>query len=552
MKTKKRNILIGIGVIVTAILVVGFVWSDDSEYFLKVYQSIDIFTRVYKEVAVNYVDEVNPELFMRAGIDGMLKTLDPYTVYIGEEDKDEIDLVTTGKYGGIGVTIGLRDGAVSILNLMEGYSAVKQGVQVGDKIIEVDGKSVSGKSLEEVRSLVRGVPGSEVKLKIEREGEPSPLEFTLMREEIRIQNVTYAGFVQPGIGYIVLERFSRTSAEDVREAIKELKAQSELKGIILDLRGNPGGLLEMAVEVTSMFVPESSLIVSTKGRKPDSERKYYSTTKPLLPSIPMAVLVDRNSASASEIVAGAIQDLDRGVIVGTRTFGKGLVQTITQLSNTASLKLTTARYYTPSGRCIQEIDYSKRLGDGSVFAVPDSIKHEFHTKQNRPVWDGGGVQPDSTVVDTVRIPFIDELYRQGMFFKFANHYASINKSIPEKIEVTPELLNSFQSFTKEKGFVYKSKEEQLLEEVHKAIQSASYSKAVQRALASLDSLMKNEKTNYFQYYHKELTTILTAELAGRLKGERARIEAELPSDKQLQVAASLLGNSKRYNAILRK
>lgn len=548
---KKKTILtiiVGLCIAGTA----GFLSYNDSEYFLKVYRSIDIFTRVYKEVAVNYVDEVDPDRLMRSGIEGMLKTLDPYTVYISENEKDEIDLVTTGKYGGIGVTIGTRDGVITILSLMEGYSAAKQGIQIGDRILEVDGNSVKGKSLDEVRMMVRGAPGTEVKLKIEREGETIPLEFTLVREEIQVRNVTYSGFAKPGVGYIRLERFSRTSAEDVRRAIKELLSQGELKGLVLDLRGNPGGLLEMAVEVTSLFVPESSLIVSTRGRKEDSERKYYSTTKPILPSVPLAVLVNRNSASASEIVAGAIQDLDRGVIIGTRTFGKGLVQTISQLSNTASLKITTARYYTPSGRCIQEIDYSRRSPDGNVSAMPDSVRHEFHTRHNRSVWDGGGIQPDTTVVDTTRNLFLEELYRQGMFFKFSNHYAATKKPAPEKIVITPEILRNFETFVKEKGFTYKPKEKQLLDELRQTLQTTNFHKAVQRQLTALDSTLQIIQPNPFQQYQTELSSILLAELTARLKGERSRIEVELQDDKQVNVALGLLSNSKRYHALLGK
>lgn len=548
---KRRTISIYIGILILSICTIGFVGYTESEYFLKIYRSIDIFTRVYKEITLNYVDEVDPERFMRAGIEGMLKTLDPYTVYIAENEKDEIDLLTTGKYGGIGVTIGLRDDAIIIVGLMEGYSAAKQGMQVGDRILEVDGKSVKGKSLESVRMMVRGIPGTEVKIKVEREGEPTPLEFSLVREEILVRNVTYSGFVQPGIGYIKLERFSRTSGEDVRNAIKELRTKGEIKGLILDLRGNPGGLLEMAVEVVSVFVPESSLIVTTRGRKADSERKYYSTAKPLVPDVPLAVLVNRNSASASEIVAGAIQDLDRGIIVGTRTFGKGLVQTITQLSNNASLKITTARYYTPSGRCIQEIDYLHRNDDGSVTVIPDSVRQQYFTKHHRAVREAGGIQPDTNVVDTVQIPFIEELYRKGMFFKFVNHYVATNHFTADSVvRVTPEVLRAFETFVRERRFTFTSREEYLLEELRKSAREYSH-KGFNQGLTLLDSLVQQEKRNLFKKYQRELVDILNAEFAYRLKGERARIEAEIPNDKQVQVALSLLSSTKQYHALLR-
>ncbi len=536
--------------IVSILLFIGFVGYNDSEYFLKIYNSIDIFTRVYKEITINYVDPIDPIRLMKSGINGMLKALDPYTVYISENEKDEIDLVTTGRYGGIGVTIGIRDGAISIIGLMEGYSAAKQGIQIGDKILEVDSKSVKGKSLEEVRTLVRGLPGTEVKLKIEREGEAQPLEFVLLREEIAVRNVTYSEYVRPGIGYVRLERFSRTSGEDVRRAIKELQMRGELQGLILDLRGNPGGLLEMAVEVVSVFVPESSLVVSTRGRKADSERKYFSTAKPLIPTLPLAVLVNRNSASASEIVAGAIQDLDRGVIVGTRTFGKGLVQTISQLSNNASLKITTARYYTPSGRCIQEIDYTQHNEDGSVVSVPDSMKHRFYTTQMRTVWDGGGIKPDTIVIDTIASQFIAELQRQGLFYKFANYYATINKNVPDEIVVTTEVLKQFENYVKEKGFNYKTREEKLLEDLRDILQKESYNKNIAHQVLLLDSLIREEKGNDFLRYQNEIKAFLLIELNNRFKGEKARIQAELLYDKQFQVALSLLNNTKRYKTML--
>ncbi|MEK6566071.1 MAG: S41 family peptidase, partial [Bacteroidota bacterium] len=378
---KRRNVIY-VSVLVAGFLMLGFSGNADNDLFLRINKGIDVFGKVYKEIAINYVDDVDPDRFMRAGIDGMLKTLDPYTVYIGEKESDELDLVTTGKYGGVGITIGNRDGMITVISLMEGFSAARQGIEVGDRIVDVDGKRVVGSSLEDVRQLVRGAPGTEVRVKIEREGAIEPLEFALMREEIPVRNVTYTGYVEKGLGYIRLERFSRTAGDDLRNALKDLRVTGELKGLVLDLRDNPGGLLDIAVETSAKFLAESSLVVSTRGRRGDADRKYYSTEKPMLVDVPLVVLVNRGTASASEIVSGAIQDLDRGVIVGSRTFGKGLVQTITRLSDNSSLKITTARYYTPSGRCIQEIDYSHRTRDGNVVTFADSLKREFRTAHN--------------------------------------------------------------------------------------------------------------------------------------------------------------------------
>lgn len=542
--------IIGWTSVLAALLTLGFYVVGEPDLLLKIHRGIDLFGKVYKEIAVSYVDEVDPDEFMRAGIDGMLKTLDPYTVFLSERESDEIDLVTTGKYGGVGITIGLRDGIVTVVGLLEGFSAAKQGIQTGDRILEIDGKNIVGATMDEVRQLVRGAPGTEVRMKIEREGEPLPLEFVLLREEIPVRNVTYTGYVEPGIGYIRLERFSRTAGDDVRKAIRELKANGTLKGIVLDLRDNPGGLLDIAVDVVSKFLPESSLVVSTRGRRSDSERKYYSTEKPLLEETPLAVLVNRNSASASEIVAGAIQDLDRGIIVGTRTFGKGLVQTITRLSETASLKITTARYYTPSGRSIQELDYSHRNGDGTYATTPDSLRKVFRTAHNRLVQEGGGIVPDSIVADPEYSKLYVELMRKAMFFKFANRFAAEKKTIPERFEVTEEILKDFEAFLRDKKFTYQSEAELKLRELKEVAEKSNYSKQFLESVERLSTQIEAEKNLAFQRHKREIQEALKAEILGRMRGEKARIEGTMHEDRQLMTTVALLKNPKVYEQLL--
>ncbi|MEX2090502.1 MAG: S41 family peptidase, partial [Bacteroidota bacterium] len=504
--------------------------------FLKIHRGIDLFGKVYKEIATNYVDEVDPERFMKAGIDGMLKTLDPYTVYIGEKDNDEIDLVTTGKYAGVGITIGLRDGIVTVINPLEGYSAAKQGIQPGDRILEVDGTTIIAMAMEDVRLLVRGPLGTSLRMKVGREGEAGPLEFVLVREEIPVRNVSYAGFFEEGIGYIRLERFSRTAGDDVRNALKELKAKGTIRSLVLDLRDNPGGLLDVAVDVVSKFVPESSLVVSTRGRKSEADRKYYSVEKPLLPDAALAVLVDRGSASASEIVAGAIQDLDRGVIVGTRTFGKGLVQTITRLSENTSLKITSGRYYTPSGRSIQEIDYFHR-SKGDVFTVkPDSLRKEYRTSHNRKVFDSGGIRPDSTVAEESQGKFLQELHRKAMFFKFANQYAVRNKVLPENFDVSADLLKDFGKFLLEKEFTYQEEAEAKLGELREIASKSRYGPSFHDGFERMVQAVEGEKVRAFERYNKELRSALKQEIIGRIKGPRFAIESSLREDPTLRVA----------------
>ncbi|MGB2869844.1 MAG: S41 family peptidase [Bacteroidota bacterium] len=551
-KSHRRNRLIAVVGMATALSLatLGFYRITDSDLFLKIHHSIDVFSRVYKEIAVNYVDEVDPDRFMRAGIDGMLKTLDPYTVYIGERENDEIDLVTTGKYGGVGVTIGQRDGMITVINLLEGFSASKQGLEMGDRIVEIDGKNVVGSSLEDIRLLVRGTPGTEVRLKIEREGESHPLEFVLLREEIPVRNVTYSGFVEKGIGYIRLERFSRTAGDDLRNAIKEIKGQGDVKGLVLDLRDNPGGLLDIAVDVTSKFLPESSLVVSTRGRKSDADRKYYSMEAPMLLDAPLAILVDRGTASASEIVAGAIQDLDRGIIIGTRTFGKGLVQTITRLSENTSIKVTTARYYTPSGRCIQEIDYFHRSKDGIFPTIPDSLKKEFRTSHDRKVLEGGGIEPDSTVSEEDRIRMIDELLRKAMFFKFANHYASQHKTLPPDFEVTDAMIEEFEAYVKDKKFEYEEEGQIKLKELKEVAEKSRYDKPFFDELKRVESLIKDEKERQMHRYQEEVRSLLKTEIVGRMKGEKAQIESTFADDRQLEVAVHVLKDKKNYQRLL--
>jgi carboxyl-terminal processing protease len=544
-----QSLAMMVGGVLVGVLLMGFLGTND-ELLLKVYRGIDIFGKVYKEVTLNYVDEIDPDRFVHAGIDGMLKTLDPYTVFLDERETDELDLVTTGKYAGIGVTIGLRDEAITVINLLEGFSAAKQGIEVGDRILEVDGKSVKSKSLEDVRLMVRGPVGTTVHIQVGREGSPKPLDFALIREEIPVRNVSYAGYVDSVTGYIRLERFSRTAGDDVRNAIKDLKEKGTLKNIVLDLRDNPGGLLDMAVDVASKFLPESTLVVSTRGRRSDSERKYYSTEIPLMPSVPLALLVDRGSASASEIVAGAIQDVDRGIIVGTRTFGKGLVQTIIRLSEHSSLKITSGRYYTPSGRSIQEIDYFHRTKDGVVTVKPDSLRREFFTVHGRPVFEAGGIVPDSTVPDEAAGALLDELSRKAMFFKYANYFASQRKSIPDHFKVTDDILEDFEAFLKEKNFQYEEEAEGKLKELSDLADKARYGTSFSEGIEEVTKAVQREKARAFARYDKEIRTALELEIIARMKGEKAAIEASFPSDRQLEVAVRLLENRSAYRRLL--
>lgn len=536
--------------LIAVVVSLGFVLSGDGDFLLKIYKGIDVFGKVYKEVASHYVDEIDPDKFMRAGIEGMLKTLDPYTVYIDEREHDEIDLVTTGRYGGVGITVGMRDGGITVVGLLEGFSAAKHGIQIGDKILSIDGVSLLGASFGAVRSKVRGAPGTEIRMSIEREGEPEHLEFLLLREEIPVRNVPYSGFVSPGIGYVRLERFSRTAGDDVRLAVRELSKQGQLLGLILDLRDNPGGLLDMAVDVASKVLPESSLVVTTKGRQKDADRRYFTVGKPMLLDVPVAVLVDRGSASASEIVAGAIQDLDRGVIVGERTFGKGLVQTITPLSESTSLKITTGRYFTPSGRSIQEIDYFHRTDDGEVRILPDSLRREFRTSHNRSVFERGGIQPDSVVETPALSELTRSLTEKAMFFKFANKYAARTKTLPEGFEAGAGALKDFEDFANESGFLFKDELADKMGEMEESVRRGKYGPAVMDEMRKLRLAISQESRSHFQRHETEIRRILTLEIIGRVNGENERTKAALKNDLQVETAVSLLRAKRTYQQIL--
>jgi len=542
---KLRRSAVVLGLCVLLLVSAGFVLLPDSDLFFKINKSIDVFGRVYREVSANYVDEVDPERFMQAGIDGMLGTLDPYTVYIDKEGGDEVELLTSGKYGGIGVTIGIRDGAVRVMSVMDGYSAQRQGLLPGDRFLEIDGVKVDTQKPDDVRSMTRGEPGTVVKVLIEREGEPKPMEFDLVREEIQIKNVTYAGRVADGVGYIRLERFSRAAGEEVREAIRELKTEGELKGVILDLRGNPGGLLDAAVDVVSKFVPRGSLIVSTKGRRPDTDKKYFSTEDPALAQTRLIVLTDRNSASASEIVSGALQDLDRALIVGNRTFGKGLVQTILPLEYGAQLKITTARYYIPSGRSIQEIDYMHKDRNGVFSAAVDTERAEFRTARGRKVYEHGGIAPDSVVSAPDVGPMVRELFRRSLFFKFANSYVAEHPHT-DITGATPEILESFRRYLEDSKFDYQEESETRIKELRQIADRSHYGKEVLADLDQLRAAFDKEKVRGFDRYKDHITDALNAELMGRLKGEHGLIKASLEDDPQLAAAIGILGNPKVY------
>ena len=535
-----RNIIMVVAVV--------FLFAGFSDIYFEINKNIELFSKVYKEISFNYVDEIEPEKFMRAGIEGMLSSLDPYTIFVDEKRKEDIDLITNGKYGGIGISIGVRGDNITVVEVMDGYSAQRQGIRVGDIIIEAAGIEITPINIDDISSLVKGEPGSTVLLKIVRDELRDTIDFDIVREEVIVKNLTYAGFYPEKSNnvYLKLNNFSRSASDEIKRAIKDLKAKKEVNSLILDLRGNPGGLLDIAVDICDKFLDKDYLIVSTKGRAPSSIKEYYSTQEPILAKAKIIILINSGSASASEIVAGAIQDHDRGVILGTQSFGKGLVQTITHLSYNTSLKITTAKYYTPSGRCIQRIDYSD---NNDVIADEDSIvSGEFLTDNKRIVFSKGGISPDTTVAFVIEGNITKELLARGLFFKFANRYMYQNPDKDFNNMDDGILLNEFNDFITDQSFKYQSDAENHLSLLLEDIPD-KYAELTNE-LSLLKTKIIDMKKYDFDLYGDEILGEIKEELALRYLGMEGRIKQRLETDLQIQTALEVINNPAVYEKLL--
>ena len=547
---KRRKIILFTSLLIVLLFAFGFVASKSDIYY-EISKNLELFGKVYKEISFNYVDEVDPKEFMRAGIKGMLNKLDPYTIFIDEKNQDDIDILTNGKYGGVGVSIGVRNEKVTVLEVLQGYSAQKQGVRVGDVIVKINDTDIDPEKMDEISPLVKGDPGTDVQLKVLRTGEPDTLTFNLLREEVIVRTLVFADFYPENSGnvYLKLSNFSRSASDEIRNALKKLKEKREITSIILDLRSNPGGLLDVAVDVCDKFLKKDLLIVSTRGRDLKSEKKYYAREEPLAGNEKLVVLINGGSASASEIVAGAIQDHDRGIILGTQSFGKGLVQTITPLSFNTSLKVTTARYYTPSGRCIQRIDYSK---NNNVIPYPDSLKSDSYSTDNkRIVYSAGGITPDTTIQDETKSDLVEDLLAKGLIFNFADKYYYENKSIPfDKIK-DEKLLGEFKKFIDSPDYKYQSLAEKKLDEVMKSLDENHNNQKVNETIKQLKEQIESLFDSEFESSKKNITAELKAELALRYSGIEFGIKELLKYDNQFNVAIKLINDNKVYSSLLK-
>jgi len=548
-KHKKWTLIIP----VIAAMFVLFSYTSPGERYFEIAKNLDIFATMFKEVNAYYVDEVNPNTFMREGIDAMLASLDPYTNYIPEDDIEDYRTMTTNQYGGIGALIGRYNNKNYVIMPYEGFPAFESGLKIGDELIKVDGVDVTDKVTGEISKLLKGQANTAVSVQVRRYGVEEPITFNLTRQKITVDNVPYYGMITEDIGYVKLSDFTTSAGKEVSKAVTKLKEEGATK-IILDLRGNPGGLLNEAVNVTNIFIPRGKEIVSTKGKVTDWNKTYNGLNNPVDTEIPLVVLTDSRSASASEIVSGTIQDYDRGVLVGKKTFGKGLVQATRPLSYNSQLKVTTAKYYIPSGRCIQSINYSERNEDGSVKRIPDSLKVEFKTQNGRTVYDGGGIDPDIETDQRKLAPITLSLMAKGLIFQYANIYYYTHESIPAATDfkISDEAFEEFLSWLEDKDYDYVTRVEKTLDDLISLSREEKFNGMVEETITKLKNEIHHNKENDLEKFRVEIKSALEEEIASRYYLSRGMIEATFDKDTQLIEAIKVLNEPERYNQILAK
>lgn len=533
---------------------VGFITSPLDDYF-EISKNLDIFGKLYSELNANYVDETNPTDLMRTGIDAMLKQLDPYTNYISAGEIEDYRVLSTGQYSSVGVELEKRGDMLLFHELYKEGPAAKAGLRAGDELIRIDDEDVQNASVKEAKNLLLGEKGATVRLTVRRDGSEAPLVIEVVRGQLENadKNVPYFGMINEKIGYIQLTGFDHDAGEEVATAAKSLQEENpDLSGLILDLRGNPGGLLTEAVNVSNVFVPKDEKIVEMRGRTPESKNTFRTRRAPVDTKIPVAVLVNSMSASASEIVSGSIQDLDRGVVVGQRSYGKGLVQNVRPLSYNTQMKITIAKYYTPSGRCIQAIDYSNRNPDGSVGRIPADLITPFKTRNGRTVYDGGGVAPDIEVPKPEYQAVTEGLISQGLIFDFATHYTSLNESIeaPRKFVISEALYNDFVAFVKARGFGFETGTEKQMEQLSETMEKEQYSDALNQQYTQLMQKLEEQKGKDLIKHRAEITALLKKEIIGRYYFEEGVLEASFDDDPNILEAISVLNDTERYTRIL--
>lgn len=546
---KRKFVLVMLGV-----LVIGALAFKPAEDYFEISKNLDIFVSLFREVNMYYVDETKPGEMMKTGIDAMLEGLDPYTNYITESEIEDYRFITTGEYGGIGASIREIEGKVVITEPFEGYPAQRIGILAGDVIEEVDGKKIGTKSSEEINRLLRGQSGTTLLLGLRRPGTPQLMKFEVKREEIKVKNVPYYGMLNNETGFIKLTGFTENAAGEVKDALLKLKNEKGCKSLVLDLRDNPGGLLREAVDIVNLFVDKGIEVVFTKGKVKDWDKTYKTLNAPVDNSIPLVVLVNKGSASASEIVSGALQDLDRAVVIGQRTFGKGLVQQTKPLTYGAQVKITVAKYYVPSGRCIQALDYSNRSDDGSVEKVPDSLITAFKTKVGRIVYDGAGINPDLTTEMTNQSALMTSLNNGNYIFEFATDYVITHPKpeTPRSFTFTEKDYLDFLSFMKNKKFEYRTKSEIELQAFSENAKNEKYFEDVKGEYETLRQKMESRKKDDLVKFKNVILPLLEQEIVSRYYYESGRLEAGIKYDDEIREAVAVAGDNQKLKSILSK
>ncbi len=542
-------------IIVSAIAGGSFLsYSFVEDYYFEVGKNLDIYTTLFRDVNIYYVDSIQPGELMKKGIDAMLGTLDPYTVYIPESEIEDYKMThISAEYGGIGALVHQRNGEIEISEVYEGFPAQKNDVRIGDKIMSVNGNTAVNRTVDNITEYMKGQKGTSVKIVFKREGVAEPIEKTIVRDEIKFKNVPYFGMVGENTGYIKLSQFLENSSAEVREALVTLKQNPKMTNLIFDLRGNGGGLLREAVEIVNLFVDKNQKIVSQKGKVKEMNIDYFASKTAVDTEIPLIVLVDRGSASASEIVTGSIQELDRGVIIGQRSFGKGLVQQTYNLSYNTLLKVTIAKYYTPSGRCIQALDYTHRNNDGSVSKVSDSLITEFKTKNGRSVFDGSGIFPDIYTDPDYYSPLAISLFSNFLVFDYANKYSREHTSISpaKEFTLTPQEYQDFMKFLTGKKYDYTEKTERSIAELKRTAQKDNHFEALQSEFIALENKMKEYKSKDLLNHESEIKQILESEISARYYFQKGRLESNFKNDQEVNKAVEVFKDAALYSAILR-
>src|SRR5690554_385932 len=540
-------------ILASVVISVTFIAAGKDNRNFEIVKNLDIFYSLFRELNSYYVDETDPEKLITTGIEAMLESLDPYTTYIPEEDMDDFRFMTTGEYGGIGSLITKRGDYVVVSEPYEGMPAQQSGLRAGDRILKIDGETMKGKETAQVSEKLKGPAQTQVKVLIQRPGVAKNLEISITRRKIQINPVPYYGMVDDQTGLIILNNFTYECSKEVEKAFKDLKENHGMKKLIFDLRGNPGGLMDESVKIANLFLPRGSEVVSTRGKVSQWDNTYRAPREPMDTLMPLTVLINRGSASASEIVAGALQDHDRAVIIGNRSFGKGLVQTTRSLPYNSSLKVTTAKYYIPSGRCIQAVDYAKRNEDGSVALIPDSLMKPFTTKGGRTVFDGGGISPDITVERETYSNLSVALIFQQTMFDFVTQFAITHSSIapPESLEISNELYSDFKDFVSNlEKFKYESESENIFDKLKKTAQKEEYYEVNKELFDKMEEQMHPSVERDMDVFKEEISELLAMELSRRYYYQEGAILYSLQSDKEVEKAMELFSDMQKYSGML--